>query len=290
MLPCSASELRVVEQYKADPDQDKEMHVDYLPVIFRLEELQCLSPMCWLNSQTINSYLAIVQRKVRSGRVHIGNSFFMSKVLSDSRNAKTWVKGVCKSNKCSSMYDLHRLCFPYNIRQLHWVAVCCDFLSLTITLIDSLPGRDHDSALQQLKNFLESTLCTTGVGRGSQPVWNVQVRDDKAFRQENSYDCGLFTIGHVTLCALKQENRLGTVTQESVTHMRERVYHDLVMNEIKFEVYGYTHGDGYTHHGDSTTGSSGNSGGVDGSGGSRGVGGDGGCGCGGGGGGRKWTR
>jgi hypothetical protein len=63
LRPCSISELQIVNTYRADQDQSKKMHIDYAPVEFRLEVLQCLDRETWLNSHTINSYLAIVQRK-----------------------------------------------------------------------------------------------------------------------------------------------------------------------------------------------------------------------------------
>ncbi len=91
-------------------------------------------------------------------------------------------------------------------------------------------------ALQKLKTFLESTVCAGG--RKPDPGWIIQIRQDDACRQHNTHDGGLFTITHVTLCALKQENSLGVCSQATVNNgMRDRVYHDLIMNEIKFEVY-----------------------------------------------------
>ncbi len=209
------------------------MHVDYVPVSFFLHNLQCLNSESWLNSETINSYVAIVQRKVRSARVHIADSHLMTKVLNDKlANFKTWVRGMLKSNQVKSIDELDRLCMPYNIRNTHWAAICCDFVSSTITLMDSLPDYDHENALSRLKLFLEH-YCT----KKPKLLWSIVVRTDLAFRQTNAYDCGLFAIAHVTLCALKQENMLGVCSQGNVIHMRERVYHDLVMNEIKFEDY-----------------------------------------------------
>ena len=227
---CSVSELQNNRQYRNQPKQEQKMHEDYPPVQFHLYDLHCLDPTEWLNSEVINSYLAIVQRQVRKGGVHILVSHFMAK-LEESTDVqmKSWVRGVCNMNKVASIYLLDRLCMPMNISNRHWVAILCDFRTCQITLVDSLTGHDHSPALRRLKAFLESKTCAGN----DKKDWNFCVLSDEKYRQRNGFDCGLFTIAHVTLFALKQESRLGVCTPEIVNNMRQRVYHDLIANEIK---------------------------------------------------------
>ena len=232
---CSVSEVRSNGEYRvqARAMPDREMHVEFSSR-FHLRDLACLKSQEWLNSETINSYLAIVQREVRKEKVHIFVSHFMSKLLAQSdAEMKQWVQGVCRMNKVDSIYELDRLCMPYNIKNRHWVAICCDFHAIQITVVDSLPDNDHLPALNRLKAFLESSACA-GKKKWN---WRFNIQAAAAYRQLNGFDCGLFTLAHVTLFALKQEIRLGVCTQEIVSHMRERVYHDLIANEIKFQVY-----------------------------------------------------
>ena len=132
-------------------------------------------------------------------------------------------------NGVQSMYDLKRLCMPYNISDTHWVAICCDFFTLTITLIDSMAGIGHAAAMAKLKTFLESKF----VAGSRQVCWRVVIRADAQCRQIGGVDCGLFTLAHVTLCALQKEDT-GLCSQSIVSHMRERVYHDLIVNGINF--------------------------------------------------------
>ena len=228
---CSASELRNNRQYRERPDQDQKMHEDYTQVVFHLYDLHCLDPGQWLNSEVINSYLAIVQRQVRKGGVHILVSHFMAKLQDQTDlELKSWVRGVCNMNKVKSIYQLDRLCMPMNISNHHWVAILCDFRACSITLVDSVTGHDHVPALRRLKAFLESAICA-GTDKW---VWHVSALSDETYRQRNGFDCGVFTLAHVTLFALKQESRVGVCTQEIVNDMRQRVYHDLIANEIKF--------------------------------------------------------
>ena len=230
---CNSDESRIVADMFAR-DSDTKIHTEAADADteVHLSDLQCLRPGKWLNSATINSYLAIALKRAKEKGVegvHIANSFFMQKMDGTISTNKSLLRGFNKIGV--RICDLKMLLLPYNIDNVHWVAIVCNVQSRAITSFDSLTGSHHD-ALLKLKMFLESSeVCST-----NDTAWKIMQRTDEECRQHNGYDCGIFTAVQLVLHMLSLEQHAHIFCNQSVIDgMRQRMAHDIFMTNFQLE-------------------------------------------------------
>jgi hypothetical protein len=240
LRPCNAEETKIVTKMFA-LDGSIRIHSDASDVnmTVHLSSLQkCLVPDQWLNSETIDSYLAIALKRAQENGmkdVHVANSFLM-KYITDKEcitpeKTKSLVRGF-NTIGVGNLYDLKRLLLPYNIGNIHWVGIVCDFESATITSFDSMPEPNYTDALAKLQKFLECEEVS-----GSKKLhWKITQRSDVECRQRNGSDCGIFTVVQLVLHMLFLEQHVQTFCNQSVIDgMRPRMAHDIFTAKFQLE-------------------------------------------------------
>jgi sentrin-specific protease 1 len=166
--------------------------------------IQCLIPTGWLNDETINFYMDMLnERSMRRSAdltlpkqhrlsCRFFSTFFYKKLVGEKggykyANVLRWTKG-----KAAFEYD-H--CFvPIHVNNSHWCLANINFRNKCILYYDSLSGPDYGS-LSQLLLYVRDECQNKSGPLFNSDDWTLQVVAPKLVpTQQNGYDCGVFTI------------------------------------------------------------------------------------------------
>lgn len=169
------------------------------------KELVCLRNLNWLNDETINFYMGMLDERQKRNqkssyalphhraRVHFFSSFFYTKL---SENGYTY-KSVSRWTKRAkiNILDLDKIVLPVHVGQNHW---CCAIINLAekqFEYYDSLGG-SNPTCLRNLRRYVEDEVKTynpTKLQELKLDTWK-EVHVKGIPQQNNGSDCGVFTL------------------------------------------------------------------------------------------------
>jgi sentrin-specific protease 1 len=198
------------------------------------DDLHTLRPGQWLNDRVINAYLTMLLEQIRGDRVHVMSSHFMQKLLNPKQEVTTEARGVLRMHcGIKSIFELKRIIIPYNINNVHWVAIAVNFHEKHVSLWDSTIGA-HQNATKQLLLYLQQQATRDQV-EFNEDDWTVEFHHETSIRQENSFDCGLFAIAFCVHLALGIDNHviLSVCTQRNISNIRKKIASELISGKMK---------------------------------------------------------
>ncbi|RZF42333.1 hypothetical protein LSTR_LSTR004141 [Laodelphax striatellus] len=148
-------------------------------------EMECLSPQKMVNGEVIGAYLWLVEQSSHGS----GNSTVLAMDTYFYPGLRRWgykeVARLCQHLELKGvkyfMVPIHEV-LPTN----HWFLLVADLEKGEITVIDSIPGRDHSQSLTELTQFLHAWCDTMFPGR----IWRLW-EDCTSPQQCGSWDCGI---------------------------------------------------------------------------------------------------
>jgi sentrin-specific protease 1 len=147
-----------------------------------------LLPGAWINDELINYYMKMLQQysdSLNKNNYYFSSSF-MDKLFEGNvytyKNVERWSRHFNPLNT----YD--KIFFPINISNWHWVLICADRSTKTMTYFDSLFGESGHLYLSNILNYFKEHSYLQN------DIWNlVDIPIDQP-SQTNNCDCGIFTI------------------------------------------------------------------------------------------------
>jgi sentrin-specific protease 1 len=199
------------------------------------ESMRRFQPGNWLNDEDIHYYfLMLAQRDANLAheeaasspriRCHFFKSFFMTKLLDEGKsnrytysNVKAWTKNVPGGD----IFCLDKVFIPVNISNVHWTCAVIFVQEKTIQYFDSMGG-DGMKYLKALLEYIKDEWGSKNQGQAlpNQAEWKLVSTTIDTPRQENGFDCGVFT------CMFADFLSLGyplLFKQEHITQCRERI-------------------------------------------------------------------
>lgn len=167
------------------------------------EKLSCLKPFTWLNDEVINFYMCLLQERddklvdlSYGGKKssHYFNSFFMTKLITKTeeysyKTVSTWTKNI-------NIFEKDKIFIPLNIKNVHWTMIVVYIQLKEIHYYDSL-NWDGQVYLQHLLHWLKDESREKYNNEYIIEGWQLISNEGHVPQQNNSCDCGMFTI----LCA-----------------------------------------------------------------------------------------
>jgi len=202
------------------------LHVGKIPLSH--SDFERLVPNKWLNDECINGMATLMQMRNErtvaadpSAPTHyFFSSFFYTKLWHGWQYSYDIVQRWTQNFDALS-YD--KIFFPINITNCHWVLVVMDKGAGTITVYDSLGG-EHPVIGASIKRW---ALDEADYYNTPARVWSV--RHAWCRSQENSDDCGVFTVQNMNYIAMGLNLR--TMTR-STAYYRRRMAAELLARSI----------------------------------------------------------
>ena len=152
----------------------------------------------WLNDNLINlCFWALQQRDKqcvwkRKKKIQTKNLFFMTHFAAFLTNSiQIKYKLLAPFTQNFDIFEHHRLFFPVNIDDNHWICVVIIVKEQTIAAFDSFGG-NHDNLLLLFFRF----LCNEHKFRKGEPLkgeWTLLSKVESTPIQKNCHDCGVYT-------------------------------------------------------------------------------------------------
>ena len=162
--------------------------------------LQTLRPKTWLNDEVIHYYITTLAKRDDAlsnaipgrKRCHFFKSFFMTSLLHDGRyhydNIRRWSNNVPGQD----IFALDKLIVPINISQQHWTCAVIFMQEKRIQYYDSVLG-DGLYYLRALRRYLKDEHRNRKHLALDTSSWTLVECQSDTPKQENGYDCGVFT-------------------------------------------------------------------------------------------------
>lgn len=193
----SAEELELAHSSLDSGDQ-REVLVSRFNVELTRQQLACLHPGTWLNDEVINFYCKLLEeRGKKSGKFPkcwFANSFFWPKLSGDNKkysykDVKRW---TIKAKV--DIFEIDYVIFPMNICESHWALGAIDMKDHGFRYFDSM----LPSPPKNFVAFLQQYLKDEHQAKKGKPLegvedWDLIVPDPPLPKQNNGYDCGVFT-------------------------------------------------------------------------------------------------
>ena len=133
------------------------------------------------------------------------------------------------SNIDGGLFSLQHLFVPVNISNRHWIFLWVDFINTTITAYDS-SDENHDNQiyLQAMHRYLydEMFKSTSPDQRPDittwEMTWKTQDMSSSLPRQQNGFDCGVFTLFSIYLLSRGVALTSTSYSQETLTKRKIR--------------------------------------------------------------------
>lgn len=211
------------------------------------DQLQCLmltgDQKAWLNDEVINCYLHLLQLRAKGQqqKVHFFNSYFAAKLVLD-KGTYNHEAVSCYTNpealrregqECSTVLACKTLYFPVN-HGLHWVLIVVDLEERVVTLLDSMRKKgvaledDADKTYYQLMQHVAKWVDDEGEStqwehRFHSKPWSY-VASDEHPRQDNTWDCGVYTL---IFADYHSQNRAFNFGAVAMTRLRKMILNSL---------------------------------------------------------------
>jgi sentrin-specific protease 1 len=216
--------------------------IDKYNVAITNTKIRCLKPETWLNDEVINFYMQLLTdrdellSKRYSGRrrSHFFNTFFVERLLKTDNeytynNVKRWSKKI-------DIFELDKIFFPINIDNSHWsLAVVYPQLK-QIQYFDSLLllGDEGSYFMSGLLRWVIDEAQNRKKVTIDPKTWTLINRSHEIPRQENSYDCGMFTIICSDFLLDNLPINVDSYSQEKMPFLRLKVASFIFKGELDY--------------------------------------------------------
>jgi sentrin-specific protease 1 len=161
------------------------------------EQMQCLAPMEWINSDVINAYLVLLkQREARAScskvTCHFFDSFFYRCLVVNNQYAfREWTSFLPYS-----ILDCDRIFFPIHHVEMgedcHWALAMVDLKQKRLEYFDSL-SFERPEILRFLARYLDDEAACKGGPVLDVQSWKIECRKNIP-KQVDGHSCGLFLL------------------------------------------------------------------------------------------------
>jgi sentrin-specific protease 1 len=199
------------------------------------ESMRRLKPRKWVNDEVINNfYLRLAQRDADLAqeaaassprrRCHFFKSFFITKLLDEGMTNRYTYSNVMRWSKNvpgEDIFGLDKVFIPVNVSNVHWTCAVIFVQEKRIQYFDSMGG-DGTYYLKALLEYVKDEWKSKNQGEALPNLeeWKLVSTTIDTPRQENGWDCGVFT------CMFADFLSLGyplSFKQEHITQCRERI-------------------------------------------------------------------
>ena len=237
----------------------------------RLYKYPIASSALFLNDEIINSAILLHCSKLPSiinGETLIFSNFTFTKLTTPTKKNKEkeektdklgttyrfdeispnfTTKAVFDSGK--SIFDRKYILFPIHIN-LHWLVAVINMPKKLIVIYDSLSTCNHavaicstllhwikdtDEVMKRIvKRFPSIFRRTDNIGKFDISEWGYKIAN--SFKQENGYDCGIYTLITMILFCSNKSHLIETnnISQNTIDEYRKRLFVD-IMSYGKFD-------------------------------------------------------
>ncbi|KAI0034931.1 hypothetical protein K488DRAFT_76942 [Vararia minispora EC-137] len=211
------------------------------------QDLARLRPGQWLNDEIINFYGALIlarsdARKSQSngalangnghadkgkGKVldcHYFNSFFWTKMVNEGYEKS-------RLNKWTKKFDIFAkdvVLIPVNHHNTHWTGAAINFREKRIESYDSM-GAKNKIVFEVLREYLDAEHRD----KKKKPFDFTRWQDHAPVttpRQENGYDCGVFTCRFLEMLSRGQDFNF---SQRDIPYLRRRMIWEIIHGELR---------------------------------------------------------
>ena len=167
----------------------------------RTSNIKSLQPGTWLNDETINSFMNILndhELMTYNSQSNYKPSYFFSSFFftalgsQDSYNynrVKRWSRRI---RTCTNIFQLKNLAFPININNTHWTLANINFINLEIEYLDSMGDRGTTYTNTLLKFIEDEHMDKLGETLPNKEEWKTISRGTSTPQQPNTFDCGVY--------------------------------------------------------------------------------------------------
>ncbi|CAG8450976.1 5271_t:CDS:10 [Paraglomus occultum] len=190
-----------------------------------LHDFDTLRPGQWLNDEVINAYLQMLLNRAKREtrrKVHIFNTFFYTTLATKGYDGvKRWARRAK-----IDVFEQDLILIPIN-QASHWFLAAIRLPDRLIEIYDSMPRTDATMTFDTIMYYLAQThKDKTGQNLDkSQWSWIVET----APKQENGYDCGVFTCQFVE--CLSRGGDLD-FEQSDMQYYRQRIRYELIKGRL----------------------------------------------------------
>ncbi|XP_030837344.1 sentrin-specific protease 1-like [Strongylocentrotus purpuratus] len=165
------------------PDQSSRYHV--AGDVLEHKDFETLTHPNWLNDKVVNAYLLLLRNQANiqdDGHIYVMPSYVP--VQWSSSNLQPWLFHKVK------LHMFQWLLIPINVDNSHWILLCANPAKKTVSLLDSLPGRDNSRYLEQFRKYMDLRSEATGELAGH---W-MEDRQLQSARQTDGVSCRAFVL------------------------------------------------------------------------------------------------
>ncbi|GME77647.1 unnamed protein product [Ambrosiozyma monospora] len=214
-----------------DPNRPAgELVIDKFNIDIRVRDLKTLSDRHWLNDSVIDFYMKLLKNRSDQAQgtipqIHVFSTHFYSNL---SSRGYTSVKKWAKKAKVD-VTKLDYVFVPVNLHGSHWALGMVDNKHKVIAYYDSLHGFG-DEICGMLKYYMVEETKKTYCGKVIVDYDSYEVVTQAVTpKQENGFDCGVFTCTAVKYLA---EERPLVYGQVDMPVLRRRMAYEIITGEL----------------------------------------------------------
>ena len=204
LRPLTEHELNIVNEaiYGVGPPGEVLASSDTDSV--QRQSLHRLQDGQWINDETIHYFYQMLANRDKElcdtepnrKRSHFFKSFFLTKLYDEGasneyryNNVKRWSKRVPGKD----IFKLKNIFFPCNVSNMHWTCVVVYMEEKRIQFYDSMGGDGMYWIKGLMKYLKDEWKAKKGGELPDADKWKLVAETPDAPRQENGFDCGVFT-------------------------------------------------------------------------------------------------
>ena len=198
-----------------------------------------MRPGVWLNDEMINYYIhgMLLQRDKRLSNLipnrkksHAFNSFFMDKLVKDSRrykydNVKSW-------SKLFDAFELDKIFIPINIGNSHWVLGVIFIQKKEVRYYDSMHGDGKLYRDAMMRWVVDEAKAKKGIAINEAEWKSIAVETTP--QQFNGTDCGVFTIMAADFLSDDLPVNEQTYGQANMPYFRQKIVNDMYRGKLDY--------------------------------------------------------
>jgi len=214
-----------------------EVIVDNFGIPITRSKILCMRNGIWLNDEIINYCVSMLQLRDDQNpkhtlKSHLFNTFFMDKLLNDSKrynynNVKRWTKKF-------TVADLDKVIIPINILNNHWTLGAIYIQQKKIYFYDPTRGGHGPKYLDVMWNWLQDELRTNNNGQIlNKSEWTIESIQVSPL-QTNGTDCGVFIIMFMDFICDNLPLNENSFNQSHMPFFRRKIVNDILRGFLNY--------------------------------------------------------
>jgi len=195
--------------------------------------LWTLRPRAWLSDEVIHFFihlLVIHINETKTYRIFAFKSFFFNELSQGNSYNFDRLKRYSRWAPNRNIFQLRSLFIPVHLDNSHWSLIHVDFTNSSIEYLDSLGNSGSAHLNFTFKYLQDEYLQTYHCNMPNLSNWSIlQNNNNTTPKQENNYDCGIFTCLFAEALA---NNIRPTFSQSDLFHCRLWITHAILQRCI----------------------------------------------------------